>query len=300
MIQWQYSIKLKYNTYLCTLRLKIMRCVICDQEVDVNMLKKHMATIHRRTIQFDQELRHYLYSLKASINKKDFVCLQCNRSFPNNRKYYLHKFRNHNCLDYGAQQQQVCGAAADDDVEVIQQNQINAWRVMTYMVTPAKGRTDWEIYVAYYSFKQDYIMKTYIEENQGRRIASSPAVIIKLMKDANNKAVGANTQRIKNRVKLVPIIDRTIEFNKLVDRCPDYEATLVSVEDRLSIIQHDYEQDLNNLDVDSPYVPFELEKVNKAREVKMEIKLWTSVMVITISVFPLHGEEVWKMIFTNA
>ena len=62
----------------------------------------------------------------------------------------------------------------------------------------------------------------------------------------------------------MPIIDRTIEFNKLVDRCPDYEATLVSVEDRLSIIQHDYEQDLNNLDVDSPYAPFELEKVNNS------------------------------------
>ena len=56
---------------------------------------------------------------------------------------------NHNRLDYGAQQQQVGGAAADDDdVDVIQQNQINAWRVMTYMVTPAEGRTDWVIYVA--------------------------------------------------------------------------------------------------------------------------------------------------------
>ena len=142
--------KPKYNTYLYTLRLKIMRCVICNQEVDVIMLKKHMARIHRSTIQFDQELRHYLYSLKKPINKKDFVFLQCNRSFPNNWEYYLHKLVKHNRLDYGGgsgAQQQVGGAVADD-VEVIQQDQINAWRVMTYMVTPAEGRTDWGIYVA--------------------------------------------------------------------------------------------------------------------------------------------------------
>ena len=53
-------------------------------------------------------------------------------------------------------------------------------------------------------------MKSYIEENQARRMASSSPVIIKLMKDANNKAFGTNTQRIKDRVKIVPIIDRTM------------------------------------------------------------------------------------------
>ena len=42
---------------------------------------------------------------------------------------------------------------------------------------------------SYYSFLQGPIMKAYIEENQARRIVSRSAVTIKLMKDANNKAL---------------------------------------------------------------------------------------------------------------
>ena len=70
---------------------------------------------------------------------------------------------------------------------------------------------------SYYSFLQGPIMKSYIEENQARRIASNSPVIIKLMKDANNKTFGANTQRIKDRSKIIPIIDRDIEFNRTVE-----------------------------------------------------------------------------------
>ena len=62
----------------------------------------------------------------------------------------------------------------------------------------------------YYSFPQSYTMKSYIEANQKRRMQSTDAVTIKLMKDANNKAFGANTQRIRNRKKVVPIIDKSV------------------------------------------------------------------------------------------
>ena len=78
-------------------------------------------------------------------------------------------------------------------------------------------------------------MKAYIEENQARRIATSSSVIIKLMKDANNKAFGANTQRIKDRIRIVLIINKTNELTKLLGRCPDFEATLTSEADRKSL-----------------------------------------------------------------
>ena len=104
-----------------------MRCVICNEKMvaTTNMYKKHLAKIHGRAVQFDRELRHYLYSLKVPVNKKDFVCLMCNRGFDNNREYYLHKFLVHR---HGGQ---VGGGADDDlvangdDVEIFQQNHMS-------------------------------------------------------------------------------------------------------------------------------------------------------------------------------
>ena len=133
-----------------------MRYVICNREVLLNKLKKHMAINHGGMIQFDQELRHYLYSLKAPINKKYFVCLQCHRPFDNNREYFLHKFLVHNRSDYAPApppQQQVGGgggaaATDDDDVELLQHSQVKAWKVMHYVIKAAEGRIDWENYVA--------------------------------------------------------------------------------------------------------------------------------------------------------
>ena len=37
-----------------------MRCIICNCKIEDGSLKKHIATEHKRTIQYDQELRHYL------------------------------------------------------------------------------------------------------------------------------------------------------------------------------------------------------------------------------------------------
>ena len=91
------------------------RCLICNQQVELTELKKHMASKHGRTTQYDQELRHYFYSMKVPINRKYFVCLQCNASFTNNREYYLHKFLEHNRAEVG-QQQQVGGAVGDLEV----------------------------------------------------------------------------------------------------------------------------------------------------------------------------------------
>ena len=105
---------------------------------------------------------------------------------------------------------------------------------------------------SYYSYLQGPIMRSYIEENQARRIASKSPVIIKLMKDANNKAFGANTQRIKNRSKIIPIYDRDIEFKRTVDRTPDFEASVASVSDKVSLIEHGYEQDVLNMDTSDP------------------------------------------------
>ena len=89
------------------------------------------------------------------------------------------------------------------------------------------------------------------------------------MKDANNKAFGANTQRIKGRVKIVPIIDRSNEYHRTVDRRLDFEVTVTSVEDRVSLIQHEYEQALNSLDRSSPYAHCALERINETKESKL-------------------------------
>ena len=95
---------------------------------------------HKRSIQFDHELRHYLFSLKSPINRKYFVCLQCNTPFTNNRDYYLHKVM-HNI----SERRQVGGGG--DDVHVVQQSHINAWKVMMYMVKPKAGRKDWWVFI---------------------------------------------------------------------------------------------------------------------------------------------------------
>ena len=105
---------------------------------------------------------------------------------------------------------------------------------------------------SYYSFLQGPIMRSYIEENQARRIASTSPVIIKLMKDANNKAFGANTQRIKNRSKIIPIYDRDIELKRTVERSPDFEASVASVSNKVSLIEHGYEQDVLDMDGSNP------------------------------------------------
>ena len=115
-----------------------MKCIICNCEIELKNLKRHIALEHKRTIQYDQELRHYLYSLKTPINRKYFVCLQCNTPFNNNRDYYLHKVM-HN------RSEQVGGASTD--LEVVQQRHINAWKVMVHMVKPKLGRTDWLVFI---------------------------------------------------------------------------------------------------------------------------------------------------------
>ena len=102
-------------------------------------MKKHFATQHKRSIQFDHELRHYLFSLKLPINWKYFVCLQCKTPFTNNRDYYLHKV-----MHSISERQQVGGGS---DVHVVQQSHINAWKVMTYMVKQKVGREDWWVFI---------------------------------------------------------------------------------------------------------------------------------------------------------
>ena len=67
----------------------------------------------------------------------------------------------------------------------------------------------------YYSYLQDYLMRDYILINQKRRMESTESVTIKFMKDANNKAFGANTQRVKNRNSVVPLIDKVHEMEKV-------------------------------------------------------------------------------------
>ena len=91
-----------------------------------------MASKHGRTTQYDQVLRHYLYSMKVPINRNYFVCLHCNASLNNNREYYLHKFLEHNRAEVG-QQQQVGGAVGD--LEVVQQRHVNAWKVIQYLIS---------------------------------------------------------------------------------------------------------------------------------------------------------------------
>ena len=116
-----------------------MKCIICQCEIDLKVLKKHIAIEHKRSIQHDHELRHYLYSLKTPINRKYFVCLQCNTPFDNNRDYYLHK------VMHNRSEKQVGGAFTD--LHVVQQHHINAWKVIVYMVKRKVGRKDWWMFI---------------------------------------------------------------------------------------------------------------------------------------------------------
>ena len=74
-----------------------------------------------------------------------------------------------------------------------------------------------------------------VEENQKRRMQSTDAVTIKLMEDA----FGANTQRIRNRKKVVPIIDKIVERSKV---CEDetFAASIASLEERANMIEQDH------------------------------------------------------------
>ena len=116
-----------------------MKCIICNREIGFKALKKHFVTQHKRSIQFDNELRHYLYSLKAPINRKYFICLLCNIPFTNNRDYYLHRVMH--------RQQVGGGGDGGDDIHVVQQDHINAWKVMKYMVKPNPERKDWWVFI---------------------------------------------------------------------------------------------------------------------------------------------------------
>ena len=92
----------------------------------------------------------------------------------------------------------------------------------------------------YYSYLQSYTMKAYIEENQKRRMQSTDPVTIKLMKDTNNKAFRANTQCIRNRKKVVPIIDKVVEHSRA---CEDevFAQSIASLKERSNMIWQDYE-----------------------------------------------------------
>ena len=85
----------------------------------------------------------------------------------------------------------------------------------------------WEITKGhrYFTYLQDYIMKQYIEENQQRRMKATNAVELQLWKDANNKAFGGQTQRITDRIKITPIIDKVSEMAKLINRNDNYFQT---------------------------------------------------------------------------
>ena len=98
----------------------------------------------------------------------------------------------------------------------------------------------------YYSFLQSYTMKRYIEENQKRRMESTDPVTIKLMKDANNKAFGADMQRVRNRQKVTPVIDKIVERSRV---CEDetFAASIASLEERANMIRQDYEEAVANL-----------------------------------------------------
>ena len=84
---------------------------------------------------------------------------------------------------------------------------------------------------SYYSYLQDYIMKDYIEQNQKRRMESTEPVVIKLMKDANNKAYGANTQKIKDRKNVILLIDRIQEIQKAESYSQGFTESIASKEE---------------------------------------------------------------------
>ena len=105
----------------------------------------------------------------------------------------------------------------------------------------------------YYSYLQDYIMKNYINQNQKRRMESKEAVVIKLMKDANNKAFGANTQRIKNRTSIEPLIDKMCEMNKAENYLMgSFKDSIATMEEREKKIELDYQDDVSQLDTNDP------------------------------------------------
>ena len=69
-----------------------------------------------------------------------------------------------------------------------------------------------------------------------------------------------------DRLKIVPI---TMELQKLVERNPDFEMSLASVTDRCNIIEHQFEQDLDTLNPESPYLDFQIEKIDNDNNARL-------------------------------
>ena len=91
------------------------------------------------------------------------------------------------------------------------------------------------------------------------------------VQDANNKAFGANTQRIKGRSKIIPIYDRDVEFKRTVERSPDFEASVATVADKVSLIEHKYEQDVLDMDHSNPNVHCLLTCLKEKKDYKLGV-----------------------------
>ena len=95
------------------------------------------------------------------------------------------------------------------------------------------------------------------------------AVTIKLIKEANNKAFGANTQRIRNRTKVIPVVDNTNELERVSENAT-FAVSVGSIDDRVNTIHHDYEDSIAFLDMWQPFSHAQLQMLMCHRDAQLQ------------------------------
>ena len=103
-------------------------------------------------------------------------------------------------------------------------------------------------------------------------MASKNPITTKLMKDANNKAFGANTQRITGRVKIVPIIDKVAELNRITCDGTDEEfiMSVAANKEKFSYNKHVLDDNLQAIDIDNPDAELKVFALQEQYDYKVE------------------------------
>ena len=103
-------------------------------------------------------------------------------------------------------------------------------------------------------------------------MASKNPITTKLMKDANNKAFGANTQRISGRVRIVPIVDKIAELNRITHEGTNEEfvMSISTNEDKYSFNKHVLDDALHNIDLEDPDAEMKAFALEERYNYKME------------------------------
>ena len=120
-----------------------MKCIICNAALYQYNIRTHMRQQHGRTLQ-NSNLRHYLLSLQQPIAIRNYTCTDCMREFPNNRRYYTHRFRYHTLNQANNMVKEVGGALLEGEDQLMSLVQHRrSLKVLTAVRKPKSTTMEW-------------------------------------------------------------------------------------------------------------------------------------------------------------